>query len=261
MKFKLNPTKQLALLLAILAFLASAFSFSGAVLLHLAVTLGFALILYWFYSTFTSKRKDIWNTVITALIIFLLLHYGTSFSDIIYPLIAVFIAITMKFFVEHRGSPIINPSVAGLLLMAAIAALIPGMDDAFISWWGASFRGYLSLSLLLIWLVVGVHKWRKLPIVASFLLAHAVILMFRGEGIEFIQYTFTNSTIFFLSAVMLIDPKTSPMKNRQQFLFGLVAAIAYNVFIQYGVPYSGLFAIVTANLSYFLMKPRFKKKS
>lgn len=259
MKFKLDPTKKLVVMLSLFAALVTAFNFSGSVLLHLCTTLGFSLILYWLYSTFSSKHKNIWNTVITGLIIFLVLHHGVTAPAIVAPLLATFFAITIKFFIEYRGSPIVNPAAAGILLSAAIVTVV-FQDSALVSWWGASFQGKLSLVLILFWLAFGVKKWAKWQSVLGFLLANAVLLVLRGQPWSFIQYVYLDSTIYFLAAIMLIDPRTSPVRARQQWAFGLVAAVAYNILLEYGVSYAGLFSIITANLAWLMVKPRRKKR-
>ena len=135
MNFKLDPIKRFCLFLTIFAGVAIAYNWSNDVLLHLAATLGFGLVLFALYSKLSIKRKNVWDTVITAELIFLLLHYGTGLSSLIYPLMAVFIAETLKFFIEWKSSPIVNPAAAALLLTAGIGALI-GWDMPFVSWWG-----------------------------------------------------------------------------------------------------------------------------
>jgi len=259
MKLKLNPTKQLVLLLSVMSAVAVGLNFSSYILLHLAGTLGFGLVLYWFYSLVTSKKKDVWNVVITSLIIFLILHYGTGLTDVLYPMSATFIAITMKFFIEFKRSPIINPAVAGLLLTATIATLLPNVNEAFISWWGASFKGWLSLLIIAPWVIFGVHKWRKMPTLISFLVVHMLLLVFRGEGIDFVKYTFTDSTIYFFAAIMLIEPKTSPIRSQDQVYYGIVAALLYNILAGYSAPLFELFAIAGANLTALVLKPKRKE--
>ena len=209
---------------------------------------------------FSSKHKLIWNTIITSLIIFLVLDYGSELVDVVYPLVATFVAITLKFFWGWKGSPVINPSVAGMLIMAGIVALLPTFENAFISWWGASFQGWVSLSVVLAWIVLGLRKWRKWPLVASFLAAHAVILVLRGMETETIRFIFADSTIYFLAAAMLIDPKTSPINNRQQMIYGLLAALMLNSLMHANAPHAELFAIATANIGYMTMRPVKKKK-
>ncbi len=260
MKFKLDPTKLLVVLLTLLSGFGIAFNFSGEILLHLLATLGFALVLYWFYSYFSSKHKSIWDTIITALIIFLVLHYGAG-VELLYPLVATFVAITWKFFFEYKGSPIVNPSAGAILIAAAVIPLFGNVDTAFVSWWGTSFAAPLTMILIIPWTIYGSYKWKKLPIVATFLLVHLLVMVFRGEGGSLIESTFADSTIYFLASVMLIEPKTSPTKTQQQVYYGIVAALFYNIFLQYGVPYFGLFAIAAANLANILLRPKLKKKS
>jgi len=260
MKFKLDPIKQFTLFLVVMSALAIGFNPSSQVLLHLASTLGFGLILYWLYSTFSSKHKLIWNTIITSLIIFLVLDYGAGLIDVIYPLIATFIAITMKFFWEWKRSPVVNPSVAGMLIMAGIVAVLPMMDRAFISWWGASFQGWVSLAVVLAWVFIGLHRWRKCGAVATFLAAHALILLLRGVETETLQFIYSDSTIYFMAAAMLIEPRTSPIRGDQQFVFGLFAALIFNSLLHANAPYAELFTIAAANLAFMMMRPLKKKK-
>jgi len=260
MKLKLDPIKQFTLFLGILSALAIGFNPTSQILLHLTGSLGFGLILYWFYSYFSSKHKLIWNTIATCLIIFLVLDYGTEFKDVLYPLITTFISITIKFFWEWKKSPVVNPSVAGLLIMAGIVAILPNMDNAFISWWGTSFQGFLSLAVVLGWIFIGLCRWRKWPVVATFVAAHAVLLILRGMETETLRFIFTDSTIYFLAGAMLIDPKTSPIQNRQQVVFGLLAALVYNSLLHGGAPHAELFAIAAANIGYMAMKPVKRKK-
>lgn len=260
MKFKLDPIKQFSVFLVLMAALAIGFNPTSQVLLHLVATLGFGLILYWFYSLFSSKHKLIWNTVITSLIIFLVLDYGTELKDVVYPLVATFIAISMKFFWEWKSSPVINPAVAGLLIMSGIVALIPNLDNAVISWWGASFQGWVSLVLVLLWMLVGLKVWRKWPLVLTFVVTHALVLVLRGMEAETLRFIFSDSTIYFMAAVMLVDPKTSPINPRQQSIVGLLGALIFNSLLQANAPYAELFAIAAANLGYAAMRPVKKKK-
>lgn len=253
----LNPTKQLALILVILSGLAIGFNPRVEVLYHLLATLGFSLTLFWFYTLVSSKKKNVWNTVITALIIFLVLDYATVDNVLLnlsYSLIASFIAITQKFFVELKRSPIINPAVTGLLLMAGIVAFIPGLEDPFISWWGASIRGWVSMLVLAVWVLFGLGKWNKWPMFVAFCLVHALTLLARGEGMEFLQYTFSDSTVYFMAGIMLTEPLTSPVKKSQQIVYGGAAALAFNILLHFVAPYANLFALAFADLGWMLKR-------
>lgn len=255
MKLKLDPTKSLVAILATMSVLVTAFNFSSAVLMHLCATVGFALVLYWAYENFSSKTKSIWNTLITAMIIFLVLNHGgvtVQLQNIIYPMIAVFIAETQKFFVEVKGSPIINPAVTGLLLMAALVSLF-GFEPPFISWWGANFEGWVAFSLIGLWMLIGLKKWNKWPMVLTFLFVHAAGMLVIGES-EAISFIFRDSTIYFMAAIMLVEPKTSPVLKHQQLLYGAFVAIAYTAALHVSFPYAALVALALGDLGWMMKR-------
>jgi hypothetical protein len=254
MNFKLDPIKRFALFLMVFAGVATGYNWSTTILLHLAATLGFGLMLYALYTRFFSKHKNVWDTVITCLIIFLLLHPGDTLMSFIFPLLAVFIAETIKFFIEWKSSPIINPAAGGILLMAGIMALFGSAP--FVSWWGASFWSLpigpgisVSLLLMLVWIVGGFYVWRKWPLFFSFLIAYGALQYLRGMyGLSELIPFYLDSTIYFLAAIMLTEPKTSPFLPWKQVAYGALAALIYVTLLHFGVPYAELFAIVGANL-------------
>lgn len=253
MTFKLDPIHRAAYFMIVFAAVALATHFTGQTLLHLCATLGFALLLWVFFTYFSTKHKNIWDTVITGLILFLVLHYGSSVSDLVYPLTATLIAMLVKFFLEWKGSPVINPAAAGILVSALVLAFIPGLDHPFASWWGASYSGYLSLGLMAVWVIGGLYQWRKWQIVASFFITHALLLLLRGEGLSGLLFTFTDSTIYFFATIMLVEPKTAPFLPKQQIVYGLVGVLLLNLLAYSGAPYAELFALVGANLSRVVM--------
>ncbi len=259
MTFKLDPIHRAAYFMIAFATVALATHFNGPTLLHLCATLGFALLLWVFFTYFSTKHKNIWDTVITGLILFLVLHPSTGLSSLIFPLTATLIAMLVKFFVEWKGSPIVNPVAAGILGSALVLAFVPGLDHPFASWWGASFSGYLSLALIAVWIIGGLNQWRKWQIVLYFLFTHALLLLLRGEEFAGLQFAFTDSTIYFFATIMLVEPKTSPFLPKQQVAYGTVAAVLYNLLAYGGAPYFELFALVGANLSRVVMMKLPKK--
>ena len=252
MTFKFDPIQRCAAFLILFSAFAFGFNASSQLTLHLTATLGFSLVLFALYSTFfPSKHKNVWDTVITALILFLVLHYGAGVSDLVYPLTASFIAITLKFFVEYKSFPIVNPVAAGLLVSALVLAFVPGLDHPFVSWWGTAFQGYLSLALLAVWIVGGLYQWRRWHIVVSFLVVFALGLLLRGQGIESVQFALTNSMVYFYATIMLLEPKTSPFRPMEQVAYGAFCAVVMTVLSYYQAPYPELFALVAANLAFF----------
>ncbi|MBI4235480.1 hypothetical protein HY604_04240 [Candidatus Peregrinibacteria bacterium] len=258
-KLKISPTNQLAIFLSIYAILAIFFNFKIEKLAHLGITVGFGMFLYVLFSRISTAKKIPQNALITTLIIFLVLHYPLSISNIteyVGPLIATFMAIFSKFFLEKNGSPIINPTVFGILISAIIMRIVTGESAPFTSWWGTNFQGYLSLTLILIWLIFGLNRWRKLPIVITFLIFYGTILYAFQQNLTTLKFIFTDTTIFFFAAIMLVDPKTSPIGKTQQIIFAIIAATSYNLLNYLNLPFSyePLLAIAIANFYFAITK-------
>lgn len=263
MKLKLNPIQETALFLSVYASTAIAFVPQPNVFIHLGATVGFSLILFEFYRRVFNKNKNRLNTLISALILFLVLHYPTtpldfshtsSLMPLIYPLCATFFIVTFKFFLERKGSPLINPVVVGLLVLALIHALFPQSPTVFTSWWGASFQGWISLTLIVLWAIVGLRKWRKYAILSSFLVTYAATLWIATRDTELLRFVVTDATIYFFAAVMLIEPKTSPIKRSDQIAYGLFVAFGMVAYTVFNIAYLDLLSLAAANVIFFSLK-------
>ena len=264
-KLKLTPTNQLTLFLVIFAGLATYFNFpnaQSALLWHLLETVGLGLLLYAVFSRFATTRHQFQNTLITTLIIYLVLHYPLGTTDHYITIIATTVAMLAKFFFgpASRFATGLNPAVFGLLVSAVGFRVLTEINSAFLSWWGTNFQGALSLALLLLWTLVGLAKWRKLAIVGAFLLSHYLILAFTGTAPETLNFIFTDGTIYFLAAIMLVEPRTSPLLTWQQVTYGLAAALFLNLFYAFELPYTEVLSIAAANLYFQAIKKRPKPK-
>lgn len=261
---KLNPIQEIALFLSVYALLAINFNIEQTedtwntnLLWHLGATLGFALILFKILSVLTKKKKLLSNTITSGLILFLVLHPPVqtinvndvaTLKPLLYPLLATFFVMAGKFLIQWKGGPIFNPVVGGLLGLVIVSKLVPGWEDPFISWWGVSFQGYLSLGLMVFWLLWGLRKWRKYPIVLSFLAVYLFLLVALGVESETLDFIFKDATIYFFAGIMLVEPKTSPLTRGKQLVYGTAAAVMMTLFTVYGYPYFDLVAIATANV-------------
>lgn len=254
LKLKLTPTNQITLFLIVYATFATAFDFQIEKLYHLGETLGLGLVLFAILSRITHQTRLIQNTIITTLIIYLVLHYPLQPIDHLSPILATTAAILAKFFLSKKGTTGINPAVLGLLLAAVVLRAITGVNTTFISWWGASFQGYVSLGLLAIWIALGLYRWRKLPIVFSFLIGNAIAQYFYGASLSSLEFVYTDATIYFLATIMLVEPKTSPFRTSHQIIFGTLAALSLLITKHFGLPYNELFAIAIANTYFGLTK-------
>lgn len=264
MKFKLSPIQETALFLGAYSLLAIGLNLKEEVFLHLLATVLWAGVLYWIFSFTTAKHKNIWNTLVTSEILFLILHYGGGAQAFWLAFLATTFAVTQKFFFEYKGSPVINPTVFGILVVSVISALSVQLETPFVSWWGVSFAGigaYLSLGLMLLWILTGLRRWNKVPVILSFLVVNAIAMLLRGESMGSLQFVYTDATLYFLTGIMLIDPKTSPLNRKDQMIFGGVAATALNLFYYLSSPHPAILAIGVANMAKVVMDELRRKKS
>ncbi|MBI5754557.1 RnfABCDGE type electron transport complex subunit D [Candidatus Peregrinibacteria bacterium] len=258
MELKLNSAQQAAGILAVFAIGAiTKNDFHSQVLIHLAATLGFGLILFYIFQALTKQTKNIWNTVISCLIIFLVLHYGLKPTDAFAAMIATFVVLVSKFFLEWKGSPIFNPVVLGLFVLELLALIFPNFQNSFTSWWGASY----SLILIALWMAFYLKTYRKWALTLSYLIVFAlgVLIFYKappsgGNSLDFLKFTFTDSTIYFFTFVMLAEPRTSPLLKKQQIIYGTMAGIISILSLLTNFPTSALLAILIPNFYFFITK-------
>jgi Na+-translocating ferredoxin:NAD+ oxidoreductase RnfD subunit len=180
------------------------------------------------------ERRSTWDsTVITSLIVSLILSFTTSWLVVAG---TVVMAIITKHIFVYKKKPIFNPAALGLFL--SIIVFQTGQ-----SWWGA-FGDMPAWTI--VFLIIGgyltVDRVNKFPQVLSFLGTYFVILfgmglINTGNASDAFRPPFINATLFF-AFFMLTDPPTSPAKNKQQVLFGILSAVT-------GVLIYGLFGGLT----------------
>ena len=163
------------------------------------------------------------GAVITGLIISLILSTATSLGVIAATAV---IAILSKHLLVYKKKPIFNPAAFGLLL--SVLFFQTGQ-----SWWGAF--GDLPVWTILFLLVGGyavTNRVNKFPQVFSFLGTSFLLLLLMGHfniggAVDALRPPFINATLFF-GFFMLTDPPTSPGKDRDQIMFGILTAVIRN---------------------------------
>ncbi|WML49043.1 RnfABCDGE type electron transport complex subunit D [Neobacillus sp. PS3-34] len=178
-----------------------------------------------------KKRK--WSmpdgALITGFIISLILSTTTSFGIIA---ATAAIAILSKHLLVYKKKPIFNPAAFGLLLS------VPFFHTGQ-SWWGAF--GDLPAWTILFLLVGGylvTNRVNKFPQVFAFMGTSFLLLLLMGhfnigDEVDALRPPFINATLFF-GFFMLTDPPTSPAKDKDQVLFGILTsaagALIYGIF-------------------------------
>lgn len=202
-------------------------------------------------NNFKNRHSSIPDgAVVTGFIISLILGSSTSIFAVA---VTAMIAILSKHLLTYKKRPIFNPAAFGLLL--SVLFFHTGQ-----SWWGAF--GDLPVWTLVFILVGGyivTNRINKFPQVFSFLFTSFILLVLMGhfnigDAVDALRPPFINATLFF-GFFMLTDLPTSPAKEKDQVLFGvLTAAVGTVIYGMFGGLMYLFIGLCIGNLYYFQKK-------
>ncbi|HLC95932.1 MAG TPA: hypothetical protein VJH97_01250 [Candidatus Nanoarchaeia archaeon] len=245
---KLTPTILFTLLLGAYALITLILRFSQDILIH-ALVIGIVFSLVFIISRKLLKKKFSGvHIVISALILFLLVSPGSTLKDHLF--IGLIGALFLGFkFLRYKSMPIVNPIVLALIAAYFVTKLFS--EYILISWWGTAYLNGVSIFFLLPAVGYAIYKFRKYGVFFSFFVAYSIVSLLSGQGI---LPVITNGTWYFLAGVMLLEPKTSPVKLRDQVWFGGAAGILAFVFLKYDILSPLLLSIAAVNALFLLQK-------
>ena len=253
---KVSPLKLFAGLLTAYAAVTFLIKYSEAVLSHALVIYITAAIVFLVWRSVAGKKVLPYNTLISANIIFLTLHPSLIGTPSIVAAIIAFLCIGTVFDVKFifRKGMVVNPAVGALFVVAVLALFIPYINEMTVSWWGTSYNGGLSILLMAPAVFVAVKYFRKYWVFGAYIISY-VALTALIKGFDTLQFTLLDGTMYFLAGIMLIEPKTSPVKPKEQITFGILAAILIFFLQKSSIPLPGeILGILLMNLAYFFYK-------
>jgi glycine betaine catabolism B len=220
----------------------------------LAVTLAADLAL--------SRLLGAWNgresAVITALILALIAgpaSLGAERARFGAVLMSGVFAIAAKYLLAYKRQQLFNPAAVGIFLSSLAF-------KEFASWWvgqPALLPAVILGGALLVW------KVRRIKMTAFFLASFALMVfgsglvqgLSAGQALGSVGFVFFSTEAFFLAAVMLTEPKTSPKSFGFQAVFAGVAAFFMIPQLSlFGVNSSPELALLVANLFAFSVAPK-----
>jgi len=252
MKWCKNPLKVFTCGLGMFALGALLFNWRLPVLALLgSVALGSAFG-YLMIQKLQPRRHMLSNTLVTGVIAFLLINPALAFSfeALAWSFLGTVLVILAKLGPKFKGQLIFNPAALGLLILTTLLFLFYGGEallPIFVSWWGTDYASPYPLLLLLPLVFYAAYKFRKLYLLFSFLAFNAVWLVV-ASGLSALYYPYTSGMIYFLAGVMLLEPKTSPVKPYWQIGAALVGLLVYRLAGPLGLGNVELWAIISVNL-------------
>jgi len=234
--------------------------FSGAIFL-----VALALLLFWPLKQWLSRRKKPVHVVISALMLFLVLnHSGHQVLTVVLLFTGLFWA---KFGLKVKGKMLFNPVAFSIAFVTVLSILFPVVKDPGLEWTGilAKFQWFgiwipLPLLFLTLSIFTNARRVKRIPLALSYILVVLSLQLLLG-GIK--TLTAVLPAALFMGALVVLEPKTSPVRTRQQILYGVVSGSLFMLFLTLSVPSAAMMALCVSNLGYWLCriwgtKPRAK---
>lgn len=201
-------------------------------------SIGFLLAMF-FTATFdvllTFVRQKIWFIpyagIVTGMIIGLIMSPDLSWYAIA---VIAAIAVASKQFLRLKTGHFFNPAAAGLVL-GGILLQEP------VTWWGGSFQNLfggnvfhiVSFLLILSPLALSAFRLKRYLTIVSFLVVHVLLsYIMKGQTVlsaQSLLFAFMDPTVLFFAIVMLPEPRTSPIGQNWQVLYGTSVALIANL--------------------------------
>ena len=232
-----------------------AYSF-GALLLSLGVILSVALLTHYLLANFTKAPANVWSSVITALILFLIFTPVSTPTGLAALATVSLLSIALKYVVRYRHVHIFNP--------VALAAVLSGMFGlAYASWWIGTlwFAPVLIAGGLLV-----VIKIRRVPMVlmgiaASVLMVLVYSLLRGGVSADIFVSLLTLSPLWFFMTIMVTEPLSTPAGAKAQLYYGAFVGLLSQIPFMIGPLFnSPELTLIIANLLVWPMTLRGRLK-
>ena len=226
------------------------------------ITLGVALfaissVIFFAFKYGLDRRKKYQHALISTFIILLVLSHA-ELNPIRGVLVMLLLYIS-KFLVKYKKQNIFNPVVFAVGITTLLAQFIPVLEIPPLDWSGIDIRFPifgtafpLPLIFITLALIFNVGRLRKHPLALSFI-ASSLMLGLIIDGYDGGYLSVILSTVFIGSAI-IVEPKTSPTKTKEQIIYGFALALLILGLSLVNVPNFPIIGLMAGNLFYFMYK-------
>ncbi len=196
-----------------------------------------------------QSKPKVENLLITVVLLLLLADPQSSFFGM---LILGLLTALIKTVVRVAHQPLFNPAAAGLLAASWVGVLT--------TWWGVSFSPRLpifniSIAMLLT-LPLGIYviaRYKKWPTLVSVPMSLLIVYFLQTGRLPLV--TILEGTFAFFLLVMATEPRTTPVIDWQEWIFGVLLGVLLAVLFVHrvaGDPY--LVALLIVNFFFGVFK-------
>lgn len=221
--------------------------FQAEVLRFCSIALGM-LLPFIIQKKILKQRISVENGAITLAILLLLADTTTVFWQG-FALGAVTVA--AKSLIRVNKVPVFNPAALSLWLFSFVGVAT--------TWWGVSFAPRftsLELSSALLYLVpVGLYivwKYQKIPTMVATVVAASLSFLVLTGGVP-VRLFFDGTFLFFLW-IMATEPKTTPLLDKHEWVYGVLLGASVAVWLVWQLPLPYLSNLLLLNAAFSLYK-------
>jgi hypothetical protein len=204
-----------------------------------------------------DRRKKYQHAVISTFIILLILSHADL--NPVRGVLLILLLYISKFLIKYKKQNVFNPVVFAIGFTTIFALFIPALGIPPLDWSGIDIRFSilgtafpLSLIFITLSLIFNVGRIRKHPLafsfIASSLLLGLIINSYDGSYMSFIIST------AFIGSAIIVEPKTSPAKTKEQIIYGISMALLIMGLPLLNVPNAPIIGLLLGNAFYFLYK-------
>lgn len=215
-----------------------------ALLLSVAVIMAVVVSVHYTMTSFTKAPGNIWSSVITGLILFLLFTPTADATGLAVLAGLAALSVIGKYIVRYRNVHLVNPVV-----LAAVIASVSGLSYA--SWWVGT--AWLTPLLIIGGLIVTL-KIRRMSmviagVIASLLMVFIYALIRDSVTLTMFNSVLLTSPLWFFMTIMVTEPLSTPAGQKAQILYGIFIGLLSQIPFSIGPIFnSAEFTLLIANV-------------
>ncbi len=217
-----------------------------------------SLLVFELLRRITNQRKSYAHAIISTLMIYLVLDHANHNLRLAALLIGLLHI--SKFFFIRENRPLFNPVALSIGATTLLSLLVSPLREPNLTWEGfnSSFLWfgqtvYLPVFLMGLSIFTNTRRIKRIPLALTFVSVTTLMHSFAPLAID-TQYYFLG--VFFIGSLVIIEPKTSPLKDKEQLIYGIGSGVLFYVAHYLYIPSAGMISVLLSNVGWFLYRGR-----
>ena len=211
-------------------------------------------LLHLIFSALFDKSKKYLNSLISTFLIILMLSHADP--EPVRGVMVLLLLYVAKFFIKYNKQNIFNPVVFSIGATTLLALFVPFIGIPPMDFTGIDIRFPIAgmdipipLLPVTLALVFNVKRVKRHPLAISFIATSLLMGLFINTyDHDVFSYIIITA---FIGAAVIVEPKTSPVKNKEQIIFGALMAFFITGLTVVDVPNPIIIGLLIGNIGFF----------